>query len=441
MPIDKRELGNRRVARLIEDCRNRANVVGYLARPRARRVEKEVGYAGARIRTLLKPEHSKESSIFEPQWGAISHPGWSSPAARETPNLEYNTVVNELTDLIEARAVSLAPVDPSTGPNDGGNAAVDEYIIEALRRPEEQGMRAYITQLISLDVLADNSLLVAFLTLYERARFAPNPLNEHEFKQLMRMFAEILRTMKTLDINRLDHPDDSDEPPALHHEPNTIENLSRPSQIARDPGAQASSSSLATSTSSPTSSSIAGSVRRYAPTHARPRPQLRNTNTNTNATSYITAPPRISHDSVRSISSTEEYQDGADPDPDSDPDPSWTHPTTRPPFFRARSSQHSHSQTNTSTHSRGGRTAHPRPRPRSRATGPRRRSQLRRAMSFASVGSAGESLRSMSVKSNGSVIRLNPGYDGSREMLPFEYIVQGAGSDDGGEGSVRRQVV
>lgn len=62
-------------------------------------------------------------------------------------------------------------------------------------------------------------------------------------------------------------------------------------------------------------------------------------------------------------------------------------------------------------------------------------------MSFASVESAGESLRSMSVKSSGNVIRLDPGYDGSREMLPFEYIAQQGGSDNGGEGSVRRQVM
>ncbi|KAK5958553.1 hypothetical protein OHC33_000396 [Knufia fluminis] len=438
MPIDKRELGNRRVARLIEDCRNRANVVGYLARPRARRVEKEVGYAGARIRTLLKPEHRKESRIFEPQWGTIAHPGWSSPAARETPNLDYNTVVGELTDLIEARAVSLAPIDPSLGTDDDGNPTVDESIIEALTRPEEQGMRAYIAHLISLDVLPDNSLSIAFLTLYERARFAPDPLSEEEFKQLMRMFAEILRTMKTLNTDRLDLTDHDSTPDQDQNLYNThaIKDASKTSQITKNTAATVSTSSLASD-----SSSIAGSVRHHRSLHSHIQPTTSYITTHpqpaiSHTTSYLTAPPRISHDSVRSLSSSEAYHDAEGSD--------WANPTSRPPFFRARSSQ-SQSQ----SQSRGsGRTA------RSRLHGGgRRRSRLRRAISRASIESeGGASLRS--VKSQGSVIRLNPRFDGAgagdgdgqvgREMLPFEYIVPNDGGDNeavSDRGSVRRQVL
>ena len=409
MPIDKRELGNRRVGRLVEDCRNRANVVGYLARPRARRVEKEVGYAGARIRTLLKPEHHKESRIFEPQWGTISHPGWSSPASRETPNLDYNTVVAELTDLIEARAVSLAPIDPTLALNEHGIAVANETTIEALRRPEEQGMRGYIAHLISLSVLDDNSLVVAFLTLYERARFAPTPLSSGEFKQLMRMFAEILRTMKPLDVDMLatgapDDLDDDDESinRSIYGQ-TAVQDASKTSQLASNIGAMISTSSLA--------SSIAGSVRH----HKRPQ-QI--TTSSINTASHLTAPPRISHDSVRSVSSTEAYQDAQG---DSD----WAETTSRPPFFRARSSQ-----SRTSTRSRG--PARP------RVLGGRRRSRLKRAISRASLASAGESLRS--VKSQGSVIRLNPRYDGNRELLPFEYITQEDGSGGDGSGHVRRSV-
>lgn len=412
MPTDKRELGNRRVGRLVEDCRNRANVVGYLARPRARRVEKEVGYAGARIRTLLKPEHSKESRIFDPQWGTISHPGWSSPAARETPNLDYNTVVGELTDLIEARAVSLAPVDLSPGPGNHRHTMVDEYIIEALRRPEEQGMRGYVSQLISLDVLDGGPLVVAFLTLYERARFAPDPLSEEEFKQLMRMFAEVLRTMKALDVGKLDPPDSSDAdldgPPAPYSE-NAVKDASKTSQIAKKVGALTSSASRASSFSG----SIAGSVRHH--THARPLP--------TNTASYMTAPPRISHDSVRSLSSSDPYHDA-----EGDADTSWAEPTSRPPFFRARSSQLSRN----SARRRGSRPA------QSRSAGGRRRSKLRRAISRASTGSGDSSLKS--IRSGGSVIRLNPQYDGSRDQLPFEYTGQTNGPDHGG-GSVSRHAL
>jgi len=389
MPIDRRELGNRRVARLIEDCRNRANVVGYLARPRARRVEKEVGYAGARIRTLLKPEHRKESRIFEPQWGAIAHPGWSSPAAREAPDLDYNTVVAELTNLIEARAVSLAPTDPSRGLDEDGNLMVDESTIEALTRPEEQGMRAYIAHLISLGVLTDNSLSVAFLTLYERARFAPEPLSEQEFKQLMRIFAEILRTMKTSDTERLNllELDDSDDE-AVHHDlydKKATKDAAKTSQIANHANIRATPSTSSLASSNPSSASIAGSVRHnsHAGRHvvgtasymtARPQPSLSNT------ASYLTAPPRISHDSVRSLSSSEADHAAEDADPSPSPSTSWANPTTRPPFFRARSSQ-AQSRGSGTARSRESRTA------RSRVPARRRRSRLRRAISRASIES------------------------------------------------------
>lgn len=392
MPIDKGELPGRRLWRLVEDCKNRSAVIAYLAKPRSRRIEVEVGYARSRINTLLRPEHSKQYRMFEPQWGEISHPGWSSPAAVETPNLDYSAVVAELRDLIEARAVSLAPVDGGPARTAYDMTTPDEDIIEALRRPEEAGMRQYIAQLTSLDVLEDSSLVFAFLALYERARFAPTPLSEEDFNSLMRMFAEILRTMRTLDTTRMDNINsDRLTREADLGDPKLSQSLYKHPRVA------ASTSSLA--------SSIAGSVRHNRIAHG----------TNYRLPSFATAVPRISHDSVRSMASEDGYADAQNKD--ISPQPKWASPTSRPPFFRARSSK---SRTSTQN---GSRHRHRSPHDiRSR----RRRSRLGRMASRNSLesnatGQSSLSLRSLrSARSNGSVIRLNPDFERSGE-LPYRY--------------------
>lgn len=404
MPLDKGELPGKRVWRLIEDCKNRSAVIAYLARPRSRRVEVEVSYARDRIHTLLRPEHSEHYRPYQPQWGVISHPGWSSPAAKDTPNLAYNTVVAELTDLIEARAVSLAPVDPDISPDEQGLVPSDEDVIEALRRPEEIGMRQYMSQLVSFDVLEDNSLLVAFLILYERARFAPEPLSEDEFNSLMRMFAEVLRTMKPVNTSQLDLEDKSGND---HRDDRLLG--SRPIAITHSPAAMASSSSLASST--------AGSVRRHYPTTPF--------NNHNPTTSSTTAVPRISHDSVRSISSNDLYTD-AENFSNSSPNATWSSPTSRPPFFRIRSSQsylsslsHNHGRSSRNSRNRNQSPRHP-------TTG-RVRSRLGRMASRRSLESdategSNLSLRSLrSARSNGSVIRLNPDFERSGD-LPYQFV-------------------
>lgn len=387
MPTDKGELPGTRLWRLVEDCKNRSAVIAYLAKPRSRRVEVEVSYARSRINTLLRPEHSKQYHMFEPQWGQIAHPGWSSPAAQETPNLEYDTVVSELIDLIEARAVSLAPVDTDV------SRPADEDIIEGLRRPEEAGLRQYIAKLISLGVLEDNSLVVAFLTLYERARFAPSPLSEDEFNSLMRMFAEVLRTMRTPDIGQLDI-DDNDRAST-----NNSDSIERPNRLYAENCAQVSTTSLA--------SSIADSVRHHQVTNG----------TSNRLPSFATAAPRMSHDSVRSVSSEDIYADAQNR---SSSPPTWASPTSRPPFFRARSSR---SRTSTQNSSRN------RNRNARNITSGRLRSRLgrmasRRSLESNATGASTSSLKSLrSARSNGSVIRLNPDFERSGE-LPYRFTTE-----------------
>ncbi|KAI1613179.1 hypothetical protein EDD36DRAFT_256960 [Exophiala viscosa] len=203
MPIQKEDLPGRRVHRLIQECMERSAVIAYQARPRSKRIEHDTVVGYTRMLALPKSRTSSNKNVA-PTWGKIEHPGWSSPAGKDLPNLEYSTVIDELIDLIEAKAVSLAPVDPlEEGPN--------PRVIDELTRPETTGMRQYFRHLIELGVVPDRSLTVAFLAAYERARYSPQPVTEDEFQALMRMFAEILRNMTPVDMEMLDL-DDLDEP-------------------------------------------------------------------------------------------------------------------------------------------------------------------------------------------------------------------------------------
>jgi len=393
LPIEKAELPEKRVWRLIEDCKSRSAVIAYQAQPRARRLENELPYARERINTLLKPEHSKAYYGFEPHWGIINHPGWSSPAATELPNLQYGTVVAELTDLVEARAVSLAAVDQDAMSDEDGSLPVDEYAVEALRRPDEAGMRQYFAQLVSLGVLKEDSLGVAFLTLYERARFAPDPLSEDEFKTLMRVFAEILRNMKTLDTDKLNIPE-------YANDPDDFDSIDSP--IIK--GKQSAAPSISSFTSTD-----AGSVRHYSPTN----------------------PPRMSDDSVRSFTSHEHENEH-----DADNSSPWTATTSKPPFLHAPDSVKGSSSRSSSRRKFGFRST-----TETRSRSSRLRTRLNNVVTNTSQHESNwddrSSLRSLGSSNSGSVIRLRRDFDGSRDVLPFQISVPDV---DGGarRGSSRR---
>ena len=198
LPIEKEDLPGKAVTKMIADALARSAVIAYRARPRVPRVEDNSPAASARI-SALSAAPSRKVPNAEPTWGPIAHPGWSSPASPDLPNLQYATVIAELADLVEARAVSLAPSDPLATPNIDGTPVPDERVVEILQRPADMGLREYVGQLIALQVIKDTFLANEFLTLYERARFATDPLTEVEFRALMSIFAEILRGMTSLD--------------------------------------------------------------------------------------------------------------------------------------------------------------------------------------------------------------------------------------------------
>ena len=136
-----------------------------------------------------------------PPWGDLQHAGWSSPDHRddnEMQHLQFATVIAELPNLIEARAVALAPPNPVTTPTNGVPIA-DPVVADVLRRPETLGMRDYLTQLSYLGLVNPAEVGQSFLQQYERARFGGLPINETEFKTLMSAFAELVSSMTELD--------------------------------------------------------------------------------------------------------------------------------------------------------------------------------------------------------------------------------------------------
>ena len=184
---------------------------GPTARPAVAEDEKPM----EKDKLLEEPPKGNQMVVMpplDPSWADISHNGWASPTSPDLPNLEYHTVVSELPNLIEARAVSLASPDPESSADP---PLPDLRAVGVLQRPASMGLRDYITHLTSFSVVpaASSSLVATFLTTYEYARFAGRPLSETQFRKLMKEFAEILRIMQPLSpdvLATLNHPPESD---------------------------------------------------------------------------------------------------------------------------------------------------------------------------------------------------------------------------------------
>ncbi|CAD6592228.1 MAG: hypothetical protein ASARMPREDX12_005898 [Alectoria sarmentosa] len=189
--------------------------ISYESHPRDLRDEKAA--RGVRKRPRLGRTAGGRQSLdtgtgFEPVWGVISHPGWSSPCSPDLPNLHYEPVILELSHLIEAKAVSLAPSDPLSSyepdlnmtPEEAEAPIPDPVAVELLQRPASMGLRDYLSHLASLGTLDLEPLASGFLARYEHARYSGEELDEGEFRALMGVFAEILRGMRPLDVGIVD---------------------------------------------------------------------------------------------------------------------------------------------------------------------------------------------------------------------------------------------
>ncbi|KAJ9614605.1 hypothetical protein H2200_002742 [Cladophialophora chaetospira] len=286
MPIEREDLPGRRVHRLVQEALERCAVIAFQARPRSKRLEYDTINAGMRMLALTKTKSSTDQTI-EPSWGPIAHPGWSSPAAKDLAGLEYATVIDELVDLVEAKAVSLVPVDPLVEPGTDGAPMPDPRVIEEIARSASMGMRAYLRYLIDIGVVPDNSLTVAFLAAYEQARFSSTPLSEEDFQTLMRLFAELLRSMAPVEVDLLGLEDDSE----YRSDPHSLARSDASGSIKRTLS-HASRHTQAETASIASTYSISGSVQH----HKSP-------------------PQRVSEDSAPSMSSYENiHRPSSEPD-------------------------------------------------------------------------------------------------------------------------------
>ncbi|KAL1604227.1 hypothetical protein SLS59_004021 [Nothophoma quercina] len=226
VPVEEGEVG-KMVRRMIVKHLRRSAIVAWDSRPRDIRgeadagedtdEEAEEGRPGTADREKEKEKAKKHKSghgvpdatilpisAKAPPWGHISHPGWASPASPDLPNLQYWSVICELPNLIEAKAVSLAPPDPNveTGSIQFPHETPllpDAQVVTLLQRPRAMGLRSYLARLSELGLIKPSSLGPAFLAQYELARFSTACLTETQFKDIMSIFADILNGMTELD--------------------------------------------------------------------------------------------------------------------------------------------------------------------------------------------------------------------------------------------------
>jgi hypothetical protein len=215
IPIEDGEIG-KLVRRMVVKALRRSAIIAWDSRPRD--VRGELGghnededgrtNSGERKHPHKRKSHGCPATVISvsarsPPWGHVSHPGWGSPTLADLPgNLQYWKVVTELPNLIEAKAVSLAPPDPAVVDQlhvQNTPMLPDAQIVALLQRPRSIGIRAYLGQLASYGLINPPELAGEFLAQYEYARFSTNSLTETEFRDLMAIFAEVLNSMTELD--------------------------------------------------------------------------------------------------------------------------------------------------------------------------------------------------------------------------------------------------
>ncbi|EAW24985.1 DUF4129 domain-containing protein [Aspergillus fischeri NRRL 181] len=203
IPVEKEDVG-KSVRRLVVEGLARSAIIAFQARPR------DIAADGDKFADYPMLVVDRD----QPPWGKVEHPGWSSPSSPDLPDLPYRAVVQELPHLIEAKAVSLAPPDPFLSAaahhrfdpslSDHGQSVPDTRVVEVLRRPASMGLREYIQHLTALNLVNPPEIGAEFLAHYERARFSSRELHEDEFRELMHVFADVLRGMTYLDARILD---------------------------------------------------------------------------------------------------------------------------------------------------------------------------------------------------------------------------------------------
>ncbi|KOS21835.1 Defect at low temperature protein 1 [Escovopsis weberi] len=233
VPIEKGDV-KQSVHRMIETGLSRSAAITYAARPRVEKSEQgaqtreharhgpgdhaaphgfvDEDYLWRRKRQLGTPSDEVtlclSTSHRPPVWGIVEHDGWSSPNSSDVPNLHYKTVLSEVPNLIEAKALTLAPPDPTY---QNGTPVMNPEAVGLLQRLPHMSLRDYLMRLAELGVVTMDGTTSSFLAQYERARFSTRAVSGAQFRQLMHLFANLLRAMRPLDPSALDREPATDD--------------------------------------------------------------------------------------------------------------------------------------------------------------------------------------------------------------------------------------
>jgi len=252
IPVEEGEVGEK-VRKMIVRALERSAIIAIESRPRDLSAQVSTATSDSSITTNEKPlAHRSVGRVIKvdpenPPWGRVEHAGWSAPSKADThlaPHVQFRTVIHELPNLVEARAVSLAPADPYSTPTasqSGGITPADPAIVELLRRGPHADLRNYLGHLSKLGLVNPPRVGEDFLWRYERARFSCIPLPEAQFELLMESFAMLLTGMQELSP--------------------TVIGQARANRFATDSTDASSISGSSLSSYSSRSTSIAGSVR------------------------------------------------------------------------------------------------------------------------------------------------------------------------------------
>ena len=208
IPVEEGEVG-KSVRKMVVGQLERSAIVAWESRPRDLLgeilVAEQAGTLPPETMSVGRNDYTVGREVpvdpANPPWGHIRHAGWTSPSQGEEEqmtDLQFANVIAELPNLVEARAVSLAPADPAGTPPKGPPMA-DPVVADVLLRPETMGMRDYLTQLSYLGLVNPPEISQKFLTQYENARFCGSPISDTEFKSLMAGFGDLLAGMTEMD--------------------------------------------------------------------------------------------------------------------------------------------------------------------------------------------------------------------------------------------------
>ena len=222
LPIEDGEI-SRSVRKMIVRNRERSALVLLQTKPRAHPVNvKDVeeqrirrstdsgrGRAGKSKAEKLPKNRVMEIDPQDPPWGTIVHPGWSPPDSENLPDLQFSTVISELPNLLEARAVSLTPPDRAFDfmareERLPVQAPPDPEIVARLQRRPQQCLRNYLGSLLAMRIVRDECLVEDFLEVYEGARFSTDAVTEAEFHTLMLRFSNLLASVSEMDENQVE---------------------------------------------------------------------------------------------------------------------------------------------------------------------------------------------------------------------------------------------